>query len=218
MVQAADPPALPPAPADGIWDDTRALTPDQRARLATAVAELRVEHGVSVWVVAETFLPQGTTPRDRARQLRQAWSPAGAAVLFLYDRSSDREMLSYSPDLWSRLPSAGLFHLHQSLHETMQQRSLPLEKRMEQCVQRLLSNIATLSSQQGKLDQVQGRDFFRLGRVFGAGLVLLAVVFWAWEGWQRRRQQRVQPLGRLPKVVVNPRLGAPHGSTVLRVE
>lgn len=209
--------ALPAAPEGGILDDTRALSAEGRQALLPGIADLRARRGISLWLVAETFLPQGQTPRDRARNLRQAWSLGGAAALLLYDRSTGREHVSFSPDLWARLASAGLFHLHQRVHERMQDQARPLEQKLAESMRLLEAGLAELDARQSVHDQVRTRDFFRLGRAYGLALACGSLAAWlaGLAGlWWRRAHRQAQALGRPPGTQVPQRLGAPHGSTV----
>lgn len=206
---------LPPAPADGIMDSTRALTEEARQSLRAGIADLAQRTGIQVWVAAETFLPQGVTARDRARMLRQAWCPTGASAVLFYDRATGKEVVSCSPDLWGRLPASGLFQIHHAVHTRLLDGTVPLEKRLEEGGWILLRGLATLSVQQSRHEQVQTRDFFRLGRAYALVLAAGALACWGVGVWARRRQRLGGVLCRLPRTQVQARLGAPHGSQVV---
>ena len=60
-------------PADGIADDTHALSDSSRSLLVAEMSAVRKDLGIAVWLSAGTFLESGQTWKKQARELRQAW-------------------------------------------------------------------------------------------------------------------------------------------------
>ena len=102
-------PQLPPAPADGVYDDTRALSEGSHQQLAKEIRSFREREGMDAWFAATTFLPEGQTLRSEARLLRQAWSGTRPALLLLYDRSQNQDMVTFSPSFGMRCPPRSSF-------------------------------------------------------------------------------------------------------------
>ncbi len=84
-------------PADGIQDDTHALSDSSSRLLADEMAVLKKDLGCDVWLSAGIFLGAGQTLRNQAREIRLAWSGDAEAFLLAYDRVTDALSLSFSP-------------------------------------------------------------------------------------------------------------------------
>ncbi|MEN3941525.1 hypothetical protein WJU23_09550 [Prosthecobacter sp. SYSU 5D2] len=207
---------LPPAPADGLRDDTRALSPEVRARLAQDIATCRTALDADIWFTAGTFLKSGQSIRLQARTLRQHWSPGGRdAILVAYDRSSDTHGLSLSPGIWERYPSAEITTLIQRSMATMAEKNQPLEIRLSRMLGQMLQNLQTLEKQRHQSALTLSRHHLRLAQTFAIGLggggLFLALL-----GFLSRRQD-VQAAWQsyFPSAHVGIRFGAPHGGGVI---
>ena len=82
-------------PANGIADDTHALSDSSRSLLVAEMSAVRKDLGIAVWLSAGTFLESGQTLKNQARELRQAWSGGADAGLLPYDRAHDAESGSF---------------------------------------------------------------------------------------------------------------------------
>jgi uncharacterized membrane protein YgcG len=207
---------LPPAPADGLRDDTRALSPGLRAQLVQDMATCRAALDADIWFSAGTFLQSGQSIRLQARTLRQHWSPGGRdAILVAYDRSSDAHGLSLSPGIWERYPSAEITTLIQRSMATMADKSQPLEKRLSTMLSQMLQNLQTLEKQRHRAAQPLSRHHVRLAQGFaislGGGAVLLALL----GTLSRKRDLQASWQSFFPSVQVGIRFGAPHGGGVI---
>ena len=201
---------LPPAPADGIHDDTRALSPESHQQLAKEIADFRAKYGIDAWFVATTFLREGQTLRSEARILRQAWSGERPAVLLLYDRAKDLEMVTYAPALWNGLSTADLFSLRDKIHTRMADKGKPPEQRLRESMRELIREISTMMAFESKATQVYTHDYFRMLRWFIIAVLVGAFIFGIAGMLARRRDVRAAHVCLMPQIDVPPRLGAPH--------
>jgi hypothetical protein len=202
---------VPPAPADGIHDDTRALSEGSHQQLASEIADFRAKNNVDAWFVATTFLREGQTLRSEARILRQSWSGERPAVLLLYDRAKDLEMVTYAPSLWQSLSTADLFSLRDRVHTMMKDKTKPPEQRLRESMRELLRGVSTMQNFESRATQVYTRDYFRMLRWFVIVLLGSAVVFGLAGILSRRRDVRAARVCLMPQIVVPSRLGAAHG-------
>jgi hypothetical protein len=202
---------VPPAPVDGIRDDTRALSEGSRQQLAKEIVDFRGKHGIDAWFVATTFLREGQTLRSEARLLRQAWSGERPAVLLLYDRAKDLEMVTYAPLLWERLSTADLFSLRDTVHSMMADKTKPPEQRLRESMRELLRSMSAMQTFESKAAEVYTRDYFRLLRTFATALMLGAIIFGIAGVLARRSDRHASQVCLMPSIEVPPRLGAAHG-------
>jgi len=202
---------VPPAPADGIHDDTRALSEASHQLLAKEIADFRSQHDIDAWFVATTFLRDGQTLRSEARLLRQAWSGGHPAILLLYDRSKDLEMVTYSPPLWQSLSTADLFSLRDEIHIMMTDKTKPPEQRLRESMLQLLRGVSAMQKFEAGAAQIHTRDYFRMLSWFGSALLLGASIFGIAGIQARRRDVRAAHVCLMPQIEVPQRLGAAHG-------
>ena len=202
---------LPPAPADGVLDDTRALSQPVHEALARELSAFRQKTGIEAWFVATTFLPEGQTLRSHSRLLRQAWSQERAAVLFLYDRSKGQEMVSLAPPLWQVLPTAGLISARDQAHEKMLEAGKSPEQRLQSSMSVLLQSLLRLHLDQQRASQTPTRDDLRLLRWLLGFLVAGGLIGGIAGRFSRRRHHWRTHDVHLPRIQVPTRLGAPHG-------
>ncbi|MFN0126668.1 MAG: hypothetical protein ACKV19_08290 [Verrucomicrobiales bacterium] len=84
----ADGPPVPPAPADGLYDDTSVLSDVQRAAAVKAVASARAA-GVDLHVALYSYIV-GETIERRAERLKEVWCPNGSGLLVVADTSTNQ--------------------------------------------------------------------------------------------------------------------------------
>lgn len=202
---------LPPAPADGVYDDTRALSEGSHQLLAKEIQSFREREGMDAWFAATTFLPEGQTLRSEARLLRQAWSGTRPALLLLYDRSQNQEMVTFSPLLWDALPTAELFHVREKVRDMMSDTTKPPEQRLRESMRELMHGISSLKAAEARATQRFTPEWQRMLRWFSIALLAGAFITGIAGILARRRDLRAARVCFLPTIHVPPRLGAPHG-------
>lgn len=205
---------LPPAPADGVLDNTRALSAEVRQELAKDIAAYRTATGIETWVHAGTFLRYGETIQLQARLLRRQWSPKAEAVLLNYDRATEAYHITLSPGLWSRYPTAEILSLQQRTHDIMSDKAQPLETRLLQTFRLILTEVKRLENRYHTMSETLSAPHQRLGMVFAgvlaAGTLLTVLLVRA----TRRREADAAWQLFFPSVQVAFRFGAPHGGGV----
>ncbi len=199
----------PQAPADGIFDDTRAFSSGARDQMAAEINKFREEFGADVWLVAVTFLPQGQDLRSESLAFRRAWSGDGDAVLLIYNRSTDKEALSISPRIWGHLPTSEIFHLHESFRQIISVKTKPPETRLREAMLAVMRGLTAIRTREARVSQVFTRDYFRLAKAFAIVLTTGALVFGLLGVFMRRRDIHAAHQCLLPQIQVVPRLGAP---------
>lgn len=210
-VQAWAQQPLPPAPADGVHDDTRALSEGSRKQLAEEIQAFRERQGIDAWFVGTTFLRDGQTLRSEARLLRQEWSGSLPAVLLLYDRSKNQEMVTFSPILWDVLPTAEIFRVREKVRDMMSDTTKPPEQRLRESMRELMRGISSLKAAEARSTQLFTQDWQRMLRWFGTALLVGAFITGIAGIFARRRDLRAARVCFMPAIQVPPRLGAPHG-------
>jgi hypothetical protein len=81
-------PAVPPPPADGLFDASSALNDGQRAAAVKAIGQARAA-GVELYVALYNFVIDETIER-RAERLKDAWCPSGTGLLVVADLSTQQ--------------------------------------------------------------------------------------------------------------------------------
>jgi hypothetical protein len=203
-----------PPPADGIQDETHALSAESHLKIAAEIAAFRRDLGYDVWLTAQTFIEAGKGLRVHAREVRQTWSGHSNAALLAYDRAEDNLSISFSPGLWDLYPSAQLIHLLQQGGLLMADKKKPPEQRLREAMYDLLRGLRTLEKERLKAGRPLTPDHGRLAMAFGLSLLggagillLLGVLVRRWDvrsAWQSY----------FPTVRVPTRLGAPCGGGV----
>jgi hypothetical protein len=206
--------ALPVAPADGILDDTHALSSEAHEKLAGQIADFRREQGYDVWLVTSTFLDSGKTVRYYSRDLRQSWSGSADAILLAYDRGTDRSAISISPGIWNRYPAAALTDLLQIGGGIMSDATKTPEQRLTDFTGKLLRGMRAIRLQQSKMDQSFTPDHRRLAISFTAVSGLGAMALFILGICSRRRDVQNALQSHMPQIEVGTRLGAPFGGGV----
>lgn len=211
MLAAQD---LPAPPADGVRDDTRALSGKAHAELAKAIAASRDKVKAEIWFTSDTFLPSGQTLRSHARNLRLHWSGGKDALVMAYDRSSDSHLLSFSPALWNRYPSAEIIDLMQANARLMADKTKPAEDRLLQVSHQSLQRMAKLEKERTVASVALPSIHRHLGSLFAIGLTGGAFIFFLIGMASRRRDVQAAWQSFFPSVKVGTRFGALHGGGV----
>lgn len=208
----AQQPRLPPR--DGIQDDTHALSDSARLSLVKVMAAFKKEMNCDVWLSAGTFLASGQTLKNHARELRHAWSGEADAVLLAYDRATDTQSVSFSPEIWRRYPAAGLVQIIQTGGLLMAEKSKQPELRLHESMRGLLKALSGLERARLKTEQTFTRDHRRLAQAFGMSLLVGAVVLYLLGVLARRRDVHAAWQTHFPLFEVSSRLGAACGGGV----
>lgn len=85
---AAELAPVPPAPADGLYDDSSVFDATQRATAVRAVAQARAA-GINLHVAIYRFM-LGETIEQRAERLKAAWCPDQDGLLVVADTSTNQ--------------------------------------------------------------------------------------------------------------------------------
>lgn len=206
---------LPPPPANGLRDDTRALPAPRQVELAGEIAACQAALQADVWLNAGTFLPSGQTLRSQARDLRQHWSPDRDAILLAYDRASDSLALSLSPSLWERYPTAEISGLSPRVAALMAAKEQPLDQRLAASLRVVMTQMQLLEKQRRTAATTLSADHSRIARIFAATLGGGAFVLALLGTFMRRRDVQAAWQLHFPEVQVGLRFGAAHGGGVL---
>lgn len=205
---------LPAKPADGIRDDTRAFGAATHAALAAEMQQTGQALNCRIWLVASTYLTPGANLRGFARDLRRAWSGEAEAVLLAYDRSSDKQFLSFSPGLWERYSAADLASLMHESGAILLNKQRPLEDRLQQIMHGTLARLKVLEQRRRLTQQPLPGAHYRLARVYAGGLSAAMLALLVACGIRRSREAAAGAEITFPSVQVATRFAAPFGARV----
>ena len=204
-----------PAPADGIYDDTRALSDASRQTLAQEIRSLATDLKCDVWLTATSFSTGGLTPRRQAQATRIRWSGDKAAILLGYDRAANAIAFSLSPDLWNRYPASSLATLGLEANRTIANTQLTLEERLTTIVHQVAKQLRELETVRLKqsvwFPKEERRSTLLLVAVLLGGAFLAAVLGLI----SRSRSHTSGEQLSFPDVTVSTRFGAPFGGGLI---
>lgn len=203
-----------PPPADGIRDETRALTKTLHQQLAEELKSFREDLKCDAWITAFSFAPAGSTVRRQAQMVRTEWSGQRPAVLMAYDRSTNSSAMSFAPAFWDRYPAAELVEIMQDTRRTLTDTKLTLDERLALATRQWIDRLRVMESIRLKqtlwLPPGEKRQALILAVSLAAASVLGAILGFA----SRLRDARVGRRFRFPEVHVGMRFGAPYGGGV----
>jgi hypothetical protein len=203
-----------PPPADGILDETRALTEMTHRQLADELRQFRENLDCDAWITATSFTPADMTLRRRAQINRRDWSGERPAVLMAYDRATNSGAMSFAPELWARHSSAELIEIMQESRRTLGNTALTLDERLALATRSWIDRLRQMESARLRHTLLLQNDEKLLARavipVLAGGAVLLALFGLA----SRRRSTSSECRFEFPEVHVDMRLGAPYGGGV----
>lgn len=202
------------APADGILDDTRALTPETHRQLAEELREFSQDLKCDAWFKASSFPPAGTTVRRQAQATRHAWSGVRSAVLMAYDRASNSNAMSFSPDFWERYPAAELVEIMQETRRIQADTKLTLDERLALATRYWIDRLRNMESvrlrQSLWLQRGEKTFAVMVPAMLAGGAVIAALLGFM----SRRRSTREGRRFLFPDVQVGTRFGAAYGGGV----
>lgn len=201
-------------PADGVLDETRALTTETRRQIAEELRHFRADLKCEAWITASSFTPAGVTVRRQAQTTRRAWSGDRPAVLMGYDRATNSIGMSFSPALWQRYPSAELVEIMQETSRIFANEALSLDERLALAARSWMDRLRALESVQLRQTLLIQQDEKRFAVVVAAVLAGLAFVAALLGLLSRRRAASAEHQFHLPEVQVGMRFGAPYGGGV----
>lgn len=201
-------------PADGVLDETRALTPEAHRQLAEDLLLFRQDLKCEAWITATSFVPTGVSLRRHALMTRQAWDGGRPAVLMAYDRASNSSGISFSPAMWQRYPAAELVEIMQESARVFSDGTLTLDERIVAAARTWMERLRTLESTRLKQSLLLQQDEKRLALAAAAILGILAFAAAVLGLVSRRRDTRAERRFYFPEVQVAMRLGAPYGGGV----
>lgn len=201
-------------PADGISDETRALTAETHRQIADELRHFRADLKCEAWITASSFMPAGVSVRRQAQASRRAWDGGRPAVLMAYDRATNSIGMSFSPALWQRYPSAELVEIMQETSRIFADGALTLDERMALAARSWMERLRALESvhlRQTLLIQQDEKRFAVMAAAALGGLAFIAAVLGL---LSRRRDASAEHQFHLPEVQVATRFGAPYGGGV----
>ena len=201
-------------PADGIQDDTRALTAETRQQLAQELQLFRDDLNCEAWITATSFSPAGVTVRRQAQITRREWSGERPAVLMAFDRASNSSAMSFAPEFWERYPAAELVEIMQETHRILLDTQWTLDERLALATRSWIDRLRIMESvrlRQSLLIQ-RGEKHFALAILIAlaGGAVIAALLGFA----SRRRTAHTGQQLLFPEVQVGMRFGAAYGGGV----
>lgn len=203
-----------PAPADGIADETRALTEETHRQLAQELRLLSADLHCDVWITASSFAPAGMTVRQQAQSTRREWSGGRPAILMAYDRASNSSAMSFAPVFWERYPTAELVEIMQHTRLQLTDTKLTLDERITLAVHHWIDRLRVMESVRIKhtlwIQRNEKRPALILVSILAGAVVLAAIVGML----SRLRDARIGRRFHFPEVHVGTRFGAPYGGGV----
>ena len=204
-----------PAPADGIYDDTRALSDASRQTLAQEIRSLATDLKCDVWLTATSFSTGGLTPRRQAQATRIRWSGDKPAILLGYDRAANVLAFSLSPDLWNRYPASSLATLGLEVNRTIANTQLTLEERLTTIVHQVAKQLRELETVRLKqsvwFPKEERRSTLLLIAVLLGGALLAAILGIISRASSHTAGEQLS----FPDVTVSTRFGAPFGGGLI---
>lgn len=210
----ADAPAIPPAPAGFILDEARALPDDVQAALSAEIRKFRDATGCGLWMVTTTYL-SGTSARERADALADAWIADGRGVVLTYDRAGDTHAIAPTDTMWLTYPTPMLVEAFRDAGVVIQEKNRPLDQRLLDSARLLMREITEADQQVALHNQLlPGHDrwaaivFLALlvGGALACAMILAAV---------RKRDSEEAVRYFFPQAEGHLRFGAPYGGGVI---
>lgn len=201
-------------PADGILDETRALTPEIHRQLAEELKQFTLDMKCDAWIKASSFISAGVNLRRQAQMTRREWSPARPAVLMAYDRATNGSALSFAPEMWERYPAAELVEIMQDARRIMLDTKLTLEERLAMATRLWIDRLRVMEAVRLKqslwIQRSEKKFVLTLPAVLAVGAVITAILGFI----ARRRSARADRRFLFPDVQVGMRFGAAYGGGV----
>jgi uncharacterized membrane protein YgcG len=211
----AEAPPVPPAPADGLYDDSSVLNPTQRAAAVRAVAMAR-DAGVNLHVALYSYIV-GETIERRAERLKETWCPDGAGLLVVADTSTNQcTYLSHVAETeWlSTTELQRIFNESSALAAATEGTS---SDKVLAVIENLAPRLSEAMAKHRELtrQRVSPRVWLIFGLVTAAALTLFALAALARWLLQRHRRTTVPTPSFFPTVAVGERFGGPFGGGVI---
>lgn len=204
-----------PAPADGIYDDTRAFSDAARQTLAQEIRTLATDLKCDVWLTATSFSTGGLTPRRQAQATRIRWSGDKPAILLAYDRATNAMAFSFSPDLWARYPATSLATIGLEANRAIADTKLTLEERLTTILHQVAKRLRELETVRLK-QSVWFPKEERLSTMLLIGVLVGGALLAAILGMISRARSHASGEQLLfPDVTVSTRFGAPFGGGLI---
>ena len=201
-------------PADGIQDETRALTPETHRQLAAELAHFRQDLKCDAWIYASSFMPAGLTVRRQAQTTRREWSATRPAVLMAYDRASNSSAVSFAPVLWERYPAAELVEIMQETRRILTETKLTLDERLALATRSWIDRLRVMESvrlrQSLWIQRREKRFALVVPVMLAAGALIAALLGFV----SRRNSARASRRFLFPEAHVGMRFGAAYGGGV----
>lgn len=201
-------------PADGIQDETRALSAETRRQLAEELRQFCQDLKCDAWITASSFSSTSTTLRRQAQVTRREWSGTRPAVLMAYDRASNGSALSFAPAFWDRYPAAELVEIMQETRRILLDPKLALDERLALATRSWIDRLRAMETVRLKhslwIQRSEKPFALAIPALLAGGAVITALLGFI----SRRRSDRADRRFLFPDVQVGMRFGAAYGGGV----
>ena len=211
---ASGQPSLPAAPIDFVLDEARGIPDKSKAALSDELRRFREATGCSLYVVSTTFL-SGKTVRDHATALSDIWLPSGQGIVLAYDRATDSHAIAPTQAMWKTYPTPALVEAFREAGTMLQEKGVPLEKRLTDGSNLLMKRINEAEQQRRLHNQLlPGLDLWA-ALVFFVLLVVGTAICGLIIAHLRERDAANAIRYFFPQAHVAMRFGAPYGGGVI---
>ncbi len=214
MLEGQTPP-IPPAPADGIRDDARAMTIEGRKSVAAEMQKFEHRTGIALFVDTNTYLEGDQTAMDRSRALIAGWIGHRPGLVFCLNRGARPvPLIFFSKELSERYPEPDLSLAAAETMESMARVSAP-ENRLPVGVRVMMNRLRALESANASRNRLFHRHDIEMMAGFGAllfvtGLIALLIIRF------HHKEEAIEAVKhQFPDVEVSQRFSAPGGGGVI---
>lgn len=206
---------MPPAPADGLYDDSSILREEQRAAAVEAVSRARAS-GVDLYIALFGYII-GETIEQRAERFKAAWCPDGSGLLVVADTSTNQCTYLSHVDATEWLSAAELQRIFTEAGAAGAAAKGTSADKVLALITDLASRLSGAMASHKELTRHRAGP--RVWLIFGA-VALTAIVLGVlgflgrWLLMRHRRATGMPPLY-FPTVTVGERFGGPFGGGVI---
>lgn len=207
--------SLPPAPANGIRDDARAMSAEARDALALEMKAFEQRTGIVIVIDTNTYLDQNVSTMDRCHALLDGWVGRRPGVVFCLNRSvKPVPFIVFSPLLSGRYPEPDLSQAAGETTEAMADGSAP-ENRVPVGVRVMMGRLTILEKDASRRSQLFHRRDLEMMAGFGGFLTVACLITFVLVRRRRGVEDAEAVQHHFPDVEVTQRFAAPSGGGVV---